>query len=250
MQLQLTYIPPTYWMNPNTGFKILFPVNAPTPPRSSGFFMLWLPEGKGTETERIAQIEEIARKTFPQIPITKLMTAQIRLAFPIFKGEKTISEIKQIPITEMIGKVLPLPPAIKVLFRLPVSQPKQRDRRHTQPQYSDSVKSWAYLIKLTIELLNRGNFLPYLEPINEQEQYADGMDESKGSNYQTQTTQPTKFEGRWRVLLKTYRDHARYHALVQKAPWAAYNLPIQCLPGVNLDPNNQDSISFYKYKSP
>ncbi len=237
MQLQLTYIPPAFWVNPRTGFKILSP-NAPPPPHSIGFFFLWLPEREGTDKEKVAKLEDLSRKTFPQIPITKLITAQIRLALPTMEEpHNSASEIKYVQVSHVTGKILPLPPAIKVLFRLPVSQPKQRDRRHTQPRYSDSVKSWAYLVKLTIELLNRGNFLPYLEPISEKS--TEGRDKTEISEYHTQSAQPTRYEGQWRVLLKTYRDHARYHALIQQSPWAAYNLPIQCLPDLKLVRGNQ-----------
>ena len=109
------------------------------------------------DTERLGNILNM--------PVEKLLTCRLRLVIPIqenqFKASKT--EYNGIfPVIPLIGKIIPIPPAIKLLYRLKIIEDPNRTR--LIQNYSDSVKTWAYLTKLTMELLSRGNFLPILDP--------------------------------------------------------------------------------------
>jgi SNF2 family DNA or RNA helicase len=197
MTLNLTLIPAKYWMNSLAKFTPTNPKQSP--PQNSAFFLLW-----SDTLEDLPQLDSEINRTFPDIPIKKLIACSIRLAKPLnahIEPEKD----KKIPIAMINGRIIPIPPAIKLLFQLKIIESK--DRSHRQITYSDSVKTWAYLTKFTMEIISRGNFVPILDPVKE-----------------------NLYEGKWKVILKTQNDHLRFNSILQRSVWAAYNLPINFIP--------------------
>ena len=151
--LQLTYIPAQYWNEPLSKFKILS--KSANIPENSSFFLIWNPSIQ-SENELI----EDMKYSFPNIPVDKLVSCQIRLALPL---SKKFFQIKLIS-----GKIMPIPPTVKLLFELEIIE--THDRGINVKSYSDSIKTYALLIKFMFELLNRGNFIPILEPKTEKAQ--------------------------------------------------------------------------------
>ena len=101
--LQLTYIPAQYWNEPLSNFKILS--KKANIPENSSFFLIWNPSIQ-SESELIEEMKYL----FPNIPVDKLISCQIRLALPL---SKKFFQIKLIS-----GKIMPIPPTVKLLFEL------------------------------------------------------------------------------------------------------------------------------------
>lgn len=197
-ELQLTYIPELYWNESFSGFKV--DSSEKVPPKHASFFLLWLPLNT-SEKDLIEQINVV----FPNIPAKNLLTCQMKLAVPLEwvnananeKATKTFFGIDYV-----LGKVMPVPPAIKFLYQL---QFFEENSRYIKP-ISNSIRTWAFLSKFVFELLNRGNFVPILEP------------------HENNT-----YTGQWRLLLKTQSDYERFKAIINNSPWSAFNLPINFL---------------------
>jgi len=194
--LQLTFIPPKYWKNPSSEFKIIS--KGKKPPKNVGFFILWIsPNEKKNWKMDLAQ--EIKR-VFPSIPAEKLLTCSIRLSLGNIINQKAESDsLLQTSIVEC--KIIPIPPAISLLFPLQIVNLKDRSQKFIS--YSNSIKTWAFLTKFTLELLSRGNFIPTLKEIDSKH-----------------------YEGMWNIIFKTQNDHQRFQKILNNAPWSSYNLPI------------------------
>jgi len=182
--LNLSLIPSEYWIEALSEFQL---IDDEKPlPKDVSFFLLWSSSNNSEE--------ELAKKithVFPSIPVKKLRTCQINLALP--------SDIKFFKIKSILGKIIPIPPAIKLLYQLNLIEGIER-------VYSDSIRTYAFLTKLLFELLTRGSFVPILEPHSEQ-----------------------KYLGKWRLLLKTQEDNERFKTILKNTPWMAHNLPINFL---------------------
>ncbi len=197
MPLQLTFIPPKFWTRKKSNFKLL--TKGKRLPKESGFFFLW-----HSTTNKLEEIEEHISHTFPKVPVAKLLSCSLRIAKK--NGvESTENPSKYLSLHETTGKIMPLLPTIKILFPLKITDTIDRSRRVIS--YSDSIKTWAYLTKFTIELLSRGNFVPYLEQITDQD-----------------------YKGQWKIILKTQQDHNRINKLIRNSVWASYPLPIDFIP--------------------
>jgi SNF2 family DNA or RNA helicase len=182
-KLQLTFIPFGYWKELFSSFQLID--NKDPLPKNVDFFLFWI---NSKESEEILNDE--IQTSFPKIPVNKLRTCKIRLAFPF---DEKIFEIKHV-----VGKIAPMVPLVKLLFQLQIIEDVDRTSKH----YSNSIKIYAYLTKFLFELLNRGNFVPVLESYNE-----------------------NQFKGKWRLLLKTQEDSDRFNAILKNCPWSVYNLP-------------------------
>jgi len=188
--LQLTYIPAQYWNEALSNFKILS--KKAKIPENSSFFLIWDPS---IHSEK--ELVEEMKYSFPSIPVDKLLSCQIRLAIPL---SKKFFQIKLIS-----GKIMPIPPTVKLLFELEIIE--TQDRGISLKAYSNSIKTYALLIKFMFELLNRGNFIPILEPKTEK-----------------------VYEGSWKLVLKTHHDNERFKNILRNSSWHAYNLPINFIP--------------------
>ena len=235
MNLQLTYVPAKYWTKEASQFQLL--TKAALPPNNSSFFIMWLStpnlgeglnevavseSGNMQENEIISpqdQLEQKMETYFPDIPAKKLLTCELLLAHPyqIRHTSPSLSEVqdehapvefpkqKLFRLRKTLAKIIPLPPAIKLLFQLQIITSKDRTKKIHQ--YSESIKLWAYLTKFTMELLARGNFVPMLQDV--------------GTNI---------FEGQWKIILKTQLDHQRFNTLLRQASWSGYSIPINIIP--------------------
>ncbi len=195
MSLQLTYIPSKYWNKETSGFALL--TKKVDIPRDTGFFLFWITDSITNETPQ-AKIEDIERniiRNFPKIPAKKLLSCSMKIVVSSQKKKK-----KYFPINNILGKIMPLGPAIKLLFAININESKDRSQKIIH--YEDSIKTWAYLTKFTMELLSRGNFIPNLFKINEDE-----------------------YKGKWNIVFKTQRDYERINQIIQKSTLLSYNLP-------------------------
>ena len=191
-RLQLTFIPAEYWNNPLSEFNVLKRQRENAIPEDSNFFLLWSVSDQ-SEQELSKKIKSI----FPEIPVDKLISCKIRLALP--QNENCFK------LASILGKIIPLPPAINLLYRLQVFE--SLDRSSGVIHYSESIKTWAFITKLIFELINRGNFVPILE------KQTDNL-----------------YKARWRLLLKTQNDNERFKTILRNSSWFAFNLPINFIP--------------------
>jgi len=194
-KLELTYIPTTYWNEPFSGFELIS--KGKDLPKNTSFFLLWIP-ANNSEKKLIENIN----LTFPAIPVNKLLSCKINLAIPFplsNNNPKKNSEKNFYTISSLIGKIMPISPAIKMLYQLEIIESSDRNVKH----YSNSIKTWAFLTKLIFELLNKGQFVPVLEPFTEE-----------------------KYTSQWRLLLKSQNDNARFKTILRNSSWPAFCLPI------------------------
>ncbi|MFX0070670.1 MAG: DEAD/DEAH box helicase [Candidatus Hermodarchaeota archaeon] len=184
--LELTYIPSKYRNHPLSKFELVD--KKESIPESSDFFLLWMLPIKYTDKDLANRIINV----FPSIPVDKLRTCKIRLAIP--------SNEQYFETQQVLGKIIPIIPALKLLYQIQIFETQDRSIKH----YSNSVKTYAFLTKFIVELLNRGNFIPNLIPQND-----------------------NIYEGKWRLVLKTQNDSERFKAIVKSSPLTAHNLPIR-----------------------
>jgi len=193
-KLELIYIPASYWNEPLSGFELIS--KAKQLPRNSSFFLLWNPTNPSEK-----ELTEQTRLSFPTIPANKLLTCKINFAVPAhsLKADDVIDSSQFFEISSFIGKIMPIAPAVKLLFQLEIIGSQDRGVE----RFSNSVKTWAFLTKLIFELLNNGKFIPILEPITSE-----------------------RYNGQWRLLLKSQKDKDRFKTILNNSSWSAFCLPI------------------------
>jgi len=193
--LELIYIPSSYWNEPLSGFQLIS--KEPDLPIDSNFFILWIPSNISEEF-----LSEQILKIFPNIPVEKLLSCNINLAIPSMINVYEFSQKKSpeyLEISSCIGKIMPIGPAVKLLFQMEIIDDLNRGIKH----YSNSIKTWSFLSKLVFELLNKGQFIPSLETC-----------ENKG------------YCGKWNLILKSQNDRDRFQTILKRASWSAFCLPI------------------------
>ncbi|HEC40403.1 MAG TPA: hypothetical protein ENI29_19335, partial [bacterium] len=194
-KLELTYIPTTYWNEPLSGFELI--TEGKQLPTNTNFFLLW-----SSSLQSEDELTESIKLIFPSIPANKLLSCKINLGKPFNlsnKDKQKTSEKGFFKISTLIGKIMPISPAIKLLYQLEILESSDRKIKH----YSNSIKTWAFLTKLIFEQLNKGQFIPILE------QFAD-----------------KKYLGQWRLLLKTPNDNIRFKTILSNSSWPVFCLPI------------------------
>ncbi|MBN1803225.1 MAG: DEAD/DEAH box helicase [Candidatus Lokiarchaeota archaeon] len=197
--LELTFIPSKYWNKQESGFKLL--TKGKEVPKDVNFFLLWMP----ADSSQKGLVKKINR-VFPNIPVQKLLTCEIFLALPPSHFQEINSNIKKEPIFNIHtinGKIIPIGPITKLLQGLDIFHSGNRN----QIRYSGSVKTWAFLTKLLFELLNKGQFIPILEPSEIKEQ----------------------FLGQWKIILKSEVDKVRFQTIVNNSSFLAYNIPAKII---------------------
>ena len=200
-KLELIFIPFSYWNEALSGFKLTS--KGPDLPSDSNFFVLWIPSNS-SEDVLSKQIAEI----FPGIPVKKLISCNINLAFNLLKITHNSQEENSAAsheISSCIGKIIPISPAVKLLFQMEILDDSARGIEH----YSNSIRTWSFLTKLVFELLNKGQFIPSLEPNN---------NNNKG------------YYGRWKLLLKSQNDRDRLQTILKRASWKSFCIPSDFIP--------------------
>jgi len=187
--LQLTYIPSKYWTDQMSDFSLVKGKNKI--PSNTDFFLIWVPSNNTPE-----YLEAQMKKQLKGIPVDKLFSCNINLAFSKSSRKKD----GKLTLHKTYGKILPLLPASRFLNNLEIFQTTEEDR--SLPELSRSLKTWALLTKFIFELLNRGSFIPLLTKVSEK-----------------------KYNGQWRLILKTKYDNTRFTKILQNSIWTAYNLP-------------------------
>ncbi len=197
-KLESLYIPAAYWNEPASNFELISKVKQL--PKNSSFFILWIPSNQ-SEKELVEHINH----TFPDIPTKKLLSCKINLAIPNHLSEtkkKESSPKKICNIISHIGKIIPISPAAKLLYQLEIIENSDRNRI----RYSNSIKTWALLTKLVFELLNKGQFVPVIEPTGEK-----------------------LYNSHWRLILKSQYDNDRFKSILNHSSWSAFCLPINII---------------------
>jgi len=192
MRVELTYIPAEYWNEPISGFEVTSKDNKNLP-KTSNFFLLWIPSNSSN-----LELSKHIKLIFPHIPINKLLSCKIKLAVPLDTKDSHKDSEKLFKVDEIIGRIVPIAPAVKLLYQLEIIS---RQDRSIKP-YSNSIKTWAFLTKLIFELLNKGQFFPILETVSE-----------------------NIYNGQWRLLLKSKNDNERFKTIMNNSSWSAFNLP-------------------------
>ena len=197
--LELTFIPKTYWNEPVTQFELIS--SKKEPPKNANFFLLWNPS---IDSEK--ELKKNILQIFASIPAAKLLTCKIKLALPMqnLENGKNKSHLKNLlGIQPVMGKIIPISPAIKLLYDLELIESQDRNAKH----YSNSIKTWSYLTKLIYEILNKGQFVPILKTLKE-----------------------NILEGKWQFLLTSSHDNERFKRILKYSDWKAFNLPINFIP--------------------
>lgn len=193
--LELTFIPSKYWSEPLSGFKLL--TKGKILPKGSNFFIFWVPVISSED-----ELEKRIHQTFPSIPANKLLTCEILLAmtseFSKNDGLKNLNK-QAFGVFSFKAKIIPLGPIIKTLQAIDIYRSNDRNIK----SYSNSIKTWAFFTKLVFELLNKGQFVPILESL-ENKQYI----------------------GQWRLLLNAENDKKRFKDITINASPLAFNLPV------------------------
>ena len=192
MRVELTYIPAEYWNESISGF-ILTSKGNNNLPKSSNFFLLWIPNNFSNQ-----ELSKHIKLVFPKIPINKLLSCKIKLALPLDSKDNHRDSKRFFRVGEVMGKIIPIAPAVKLLYQLEIFSSQDRSVRH----YNNSIKTWAFLTKFIFELLNKGQFLPTLDVLSE-----------------------NHYNGQWRVLLKSKSDNERFKTIITNSSWSAFNLP-------------------------
>ncbi len=193
-KLELLYIPTTYWNEPSSGFELLS--KGKNLPQNTNFFLLWIPLNE-SEKKLVEQIKLI----LPSIPPDKLLSCKINLAIPSnLKNAKEMgkSSEKFFEIITHFGKIIPISPATKLLYQLEIIENPDR----TKVPFSNSIKTWAFLTKLVFELLNKGQFVPVLEPTTEK-----------------------LYTSKWQLILKSQYDRDRFNFILKNSSWSSFCLP-------------------------
>ena len=73
--LQLTFIPPKYWKNPSSEFKIIS--KGKKPPNNVGFFIFWISSNEKKNWKM--DLPQEIKRVFLSIPAEKLQTLRISL---------------------------------------------------------------------------------------------------------------------------------------------------------------------------
>ena len=145
-KLELIFIPSSYWNEPLSGFKLSS--KGPDLPADSNFFILWIPSNDSEEFLS-KQITEI----FPSIPVEKLLSCKINLAIPPLIATHDSQELfspDYYEVSSCIGKIIPIGPAVKLLFQMEIIDNLDRGIKH----YSNSVTvSYTHLTLPTILLV-------------------------------------------------------------------------------------------------
>ncbi|MFW9943238.1 MAG: hypothetical protein ACFFFT_19540, partial [Candidatus Thorarchaeota archaeon] len=186
-KLELIYIPSTYWNEPSSEFKLIS--QEKQLPSNTSFFLLWIPSNNSEE-----ELTDHIKLTFPSIPIKKLLSCNIKLAFP--SKEKINEEF--LKVASHIGKIIPISPAIKLLYQLELVENPDLSKIH----YSNSIKTWALLTKFVFELLNKGQFIPVLKRSSQK-----------------------FYTGQWHLILKSQFDNDRFKSILKYSTWPAFCLP-------------------------
>ncbi|MHA1283048.1 MAG: DEAD/DEAH box helicase [Promethearchaeota archaeon] len=184
--INFIYIPSEYWNEKISGFKTFD--KEKNIPKSSNFFLIW-----DKSLKSISDLEYNIKKALPEIPAEKLISCEIHLAFP--QNDKNLFKIEKI-----IGKIVPISPALNFLFNLEIPSLKEVIDKNI---LGNSIIIWSYLTKFVYELLNKYNFIPIL--IKEKEKI---------------------YRSKWKLLLKSQQDNERFRILINNAPWYSYNIPI------------------------
>ncbi|MHA1149329.1 MAG: DEAD/DEAH box helicase [Promethearchaeota archaeon] len=185
-KVHLTFIPPEYWNTQLSEFNIV--QKNKSLPKGSSFFLLW-----NNQIKKESALNTAVKNNFPSIPANRLFTCNINLAH---LNRKT----KEIKISRVIGKLMPIGPTLNLLFGIEIRQ--GNDRLAKFNRYSASIKTYTFIIKLIFELLNRGCFIP------------------------TITGDTNEFKCNWKLILKTPLDYKRFNNIVKYCPWQTHNLPI------------------------
>ncbi len=217
-QLQLTFIPAEYW-NKSSDFFYLVDKNGkksekkPPIPKDAGFFFMWLSE----DNENVGDLEEKIANLFPSIPVKKLLSCKARLCFPFEESNGYFED--KVKVDFILGKIIPLPPMIPLLFSLKLVPGERRFQRGLF--YSNSIKTWVYLTKFTVELLSRGCFIPDLVEYDEREK------QEIIQNSQMMFSRIYNiYSATWKTTLRSLDDWNRFNLILQNSPWISYNLPI------------------------
>jgi len=193
-KLELIFIPSSYWNEPLSRFELIS--KAPDLPADSNFFILWVPSNTSEDL-----LSEKIKEILPSIPVEKLLSCNINLAIPSListNNSKQNLSFNYYEITLCIGKIIPISPAINLLLQMEMFDENNRGIQH----YSNSIITWSFLTKLMFEMLNKGQFIPILEPKNN-----------------------IVYKGAWNLLLKTQFDRDRFQMIVKKAPWSSFCIP-------------------------
>ncbi len=193
--LELIYIPTTYWNERSSGFELIS--EGKQLPQNTNFFLLWIPLNQSEK-----ELTEKIKLIFPSIPTQKLLSCKINLAIPHSSTNVKENSKSSTPFFEIVthvGKIIPILPATKLLYQLEIIDNPDRSRL----QYSNSIKTWALLTKLLFELLNKGQFVPVLEPSTDK-----------------------SYTSEWRLILKSQYDKDRFNSILNHSSWTAFCLPI------------------------
>ncbi|MFW9988137.1 MAG: DEAD/DEAH box helicase [Candidatus Odinarchaeota archaeon] len=193
-KLELLYIPTTYWNEPSSGFELIS--KGKHLPQNINFFFLWIPLNQ-SEKKLVEQIKLI----LPSIPPEKLLSCKINLTIPsTLRNAKELdnSSEKFFEIVTHVGKIIPISPATKLLYQLEIIENPDR----TKLPFSNSIKTWAFLTKLVFELLNKGQFVPVLEPTTEK-----------------------LYTSKWQLILKSQYDRDRFNFILKNSSWSSFCLP-------------------------
>lgn len=224
MQLpELTLITPSFANGENSNLEI-FSKNKNAgknkkPVIHESFFFMWIPL-LNSQSE-IDFLNKAIEKYFPQIPIEKALTCKMNLIYPIEwvlqNQENLITESNTIKIPnnndgvliQTIGKMIPVSLSNLILLDIPLIKYAFIKISSIKNQFSNSVYFWSLGLKLALQLISEGNFIPVVK---------------KFENGKTGNVDVEFLTTYWRPILRSIRDFENFGKIVKFAPLSAYSI--------------------------
>ena len=144
---------------------------------NNDFFLIWVPNSNLIET-----LEASILKFMPQIPLKKAFTCEIEI----------IDSLNDL-ILKGIGKIVPIEISPRILLETGIKDNVT----------SNSIYFWGNVLKLSLQVINEGNFIPHSERIDESD----------------------KIKIMWKPLLRSFEDFENYKNLLSLIPNLRYQIP-------------------------
>ncbi|MHA1729767.1 MAG: DEAD/DEAH box helicase [Promethearchaeota archaeon] len=225
---EITLIPPEYANSEKAEFSLIGkkiqskeknlkkPKKPKKPIITDSFFLLWLPL-----TESVEELNFVIKKIFPQIPLEKAFTCSIKIAYPsdfIKKNGETKKNKNGLILHKTIGKIIPIPLSTDILIDIPlIMNVNERKLLFSQQPISGSAYFWSLALKLALQLIVEGNFIPVVL-------------DSKNPSEENLRYVETDIEGRmtalWRPILHSKDDFEKFRKILNAAPLSAHAIPV------------------------
>ncbi|MBN2154415.1 MAG: DEAD/DEAH box helicase family protein [Candidatus Lokiarchaeota archaeon] len=208
---ELTFIPLEYANSHNSNLIIFTQNEKRELPRiKEPFFILWIPLNLSEEI-----LHESIEKTLPDFPIEKALTCSINLVYPLdYIRQINVEESSSVKSSMILGNTIAKIVPLKKIVNFLADRSLIRLDLYSHLEISSSMYFWSLIVKLTLQLMAKGSYIPYVTQIESSEDQ-DYFQEIIG-----------KMQSVWKPILKTKKDVINYIQILKYAPISAHAIPI------------------------